>query len=269
MDLRELIRQNMNDGLSGQLAAAKVCQDIVIKAIAAGSLSRNVTVKGGVVMRSITQDLRRSTRDMDFDFIRYSLADDSIDAFIAKLNCLDGLTIARSGNIEELKHQDYHGKRVNITITDAQNVSIQSKLDIGVHKHFELEQEEYCFDLCMDNDCASILINSKEQIFAEKLRSLLVFGQNSSRYKDLYDLYYLKAYLNAEKLQNAADVLIFRDSLMREKTWADILRRVSEVFADKAYIRQASSSKQRWMRIYPKSQMVFWILLLGSHNNKK
>jgi hypothetical protein len=38
-----------------------------------------VTIKGGVVMRSITGNVRRATQDMDIDFIRYSLSDESID----------------------------------------------------------------------------------------------------------------------------------------------------------------------------------------------
>ena len=40
------------DGLARELAAARVCQDIVLKAIAEGPLNKNVTIKGGVVMRS-------------------------------------------------------------------------------------------------------------------------------------------------------------------------------------------------------------------------
>ena len=60
-------------GYSAQLAEARVCQDVVLKAIAESSLSRNVTVKGGVVMRSITGKVRRATRDIDFDFIKYSI----------------------------------------------------------------------------------------------------------------------------------------------------------------------------------------------------
>ena len=55
--LREMISQARADGYQDDNAEAKVCQDIVLKAIAQGSLSRNVTVKGGVVMRSITGDV--------------------------------------------------------------------------------------------------------------------------------------------------------------------------------------------------------------------
>ena len=62
MDLREMMNMYYEDGLSRELAAARVCQDIVLKAIAIGPLSRNVTIKGGVVMRSITNNNRRARR---------------------------------------------------------------------------------------------------------------------------------------------------------------------------------------------------------------
>ena len=51
-----------------------------------------------------------NAQDVDLDFIRYSLGNDSIDAFVSKLNCIEGLTIKRVGKITELKQQDYHGK---------------------------------------------------------------------------------------------------------------------------------------------------------------
>ena len=63
------------NGLTRELAAARVCQDIVLKAISIGPLNRNVTVKGGVVMRSLTNNNRRATRDIDLDFIHYSIED--------------------------------------------------------------------------------------------------------------------------------------------------------------------------------------------------
>lgn len=72
--------------------------------IANGPLSRNVTIKGGVVMRSITNNNRRATRDIDLDFIHYSLADESVKIFVEKMNCVDGVVISIDGGIEELKH---------------------------------------------------------------------------------------------------------------------------------------------------------------------
>ena len=86
-------------------------------------------------MRSITNDARRATQDMDIDFIRYSLSDDSIRLFIKKIDCLDGIHIRQTGDITELKQQDYHGKRVYVIISDDAGDSIESKIDLGVHKN--------------------------------------------------------------------------------------------------------------------------------------
>jgi predicted nucleotidyltransferase component of viral defense system len=130
MNLQEMLDKTQNDGYQVQDARAKVCQDIVLKAIAESSLSRNVTIKGGVVMRSITGNVRRATQDMDIDFIRYSLSDESIDIFIQKINCLPDITIERIGKITELNQQDYHGKSVKILITDQNGASIESKIDL-------------------------------------------------------------------------------------------------------------------------------------------
>ncbi len=38
-------------------AQARVCQDIVLKAISDSTLNRNVTIKGGIVMRNLSGDI--------------------------------------------------------------------------------------------------------------------------------------------------------------------------------------------------------------------
>lgn len=246
MNLQQMIGMYIEEGLTREFASARVCQDIVLKAISDGPLNRNVTIKGGVVMRSLTDDNRRATRDIDLDFIHYSLADESIQAFVRKLNCIPDIKIEIAGDIEELKHQDYHGKSITIRITDQDNVSIQSKMDIGVHKYMELEQDEYCFDVCMDDNGVSLLKNSMEQAFVEKLRALLIFGQNDRRYKDIYDMYYLKDRVNKDRLHKYIKLLIFDDEGMRENTIEDIMRRVQKALGDKQFKKRISDSRQRW-----------------------
>lgn len=247
MDLRKMIKQYQDDGLNRVLATARVGQDIVLNAIAEGPLNRNITIKGGVVMRSLTNDNRRATKDIDLDFIHYPLSDEAIKDFIRKLNVLTDLKMELTGDIEELAHQDYHGKRIHVRITDATSYSIDSKIDIGVHKHFDIEQEEYCFDVCMNETGVSLLKNSNEQAFVEKLRSLLKFGPGSRRYKDIYDMYYLKDHMNDEKFDEIVNVLIFSDPGMRENNYSEIAKRVEFTFGDKAYLQRVSASGQRWI----------------------
>lgn len=91
------------------------------------------------------------------------------------------------GKIDALKHQDYHGKRIYIHIEDNDGDFVESKIDIGVHKDLSIDQEEYCFDICLDDNGANLLMDSKEQMFTEKWRSLLKFGTFSRRYKDIFD----------------------------------------------------------------------------------
>lgn len=247
MNLYDLTEEMKKAGYEQDDAEARVCQDIVLKALSLSLLSRNATIKGGVVMRSITNEVRRATQDMDTDFIKYPLTDEAIDLFIEKLNTLDGISITRVGEITELSQQDYNGKRVFVHIKDNFNNTIESKIDLGVHKHFDIAQEEYCFEIAFDDEGASLLINSKEQMFSEKLRSLLKFGTFSTRYKDIYDIFYQCGKLNEKNLMNCFHILIFDDSGMRENDMMDVVRRVEKVFQDKAYRARVDRSDKRWI----------------------
>ena len=200
MNLRDEVDKIKKEGYSEANAEAKLCQDIIIKAIAQSSLNRNVTIKGGVVMRSLSKNARRATQDLDLDFIKYSISEESIRLFIAKLNCIEGIHLRMSAPIEELKHQDYKGKRIHIEISDDAGNLLSLKMDIGVHKDLDIEQEEYCFDICFQEEAASVLINSREQMITEKLKSLMRFGTRSTRYKDVFDIYYLSDMVDMEKV---------------------------------------------------------------------
>ena len=144
MNLEEYVRKYIDEGYELNDARSKVAQDVVLTKICKSNFKNHITVKGGVVMHSISNSIRRATRDLDLDFIKYSLEDDSICEFIKKLNSVnDNINIQIAGNITELSHQDYNGKRVNIKLIDEFNYTIDAKLDIGVHKLFELEQDDY------------------------------------------------------------------------------------------------------------------------------
>lgn len=250
-NLEEMAEKYRNIGYSERNAAARVCQDVVLKAIAQSNLGRNVTIKGGVVMRSITGNVRRATEDLDLDFIRYSLQDDSIREFVSKLNCLDGIKIEIIGNkIEQLSQQEYNGKRVCIIIKDSDGNFIESKIDLGVHANMKIEQDKYCFDVCMDDEGVSLLINSCEQIFAEKLRSLLRFGPLSTRYKDIFDFCYLIDHVDVSRLIECIKVYIIDEPTMREKNMDDIRKRVLLTFSNRRFKTNVERSGDRnWLQI--------------------
>lgn len=114
-------------GYSNAAAMAKLAHDVVLKAAESCGLRENLAIKGGVVMSSVTGDVRRATMDMDIDFVRYGLSDENIDDWIGRLNCLDGITISRLGEMAELRQQNYRGKRVYLAIADSEGVTISTK----------------------------------------------------------------------------------------------------------------------------------------------
>lgn len=252
MDLEDIVRHNIENGYELIDARSKVAQDIILSKISKSKFKNNITIKGGVVMHSISNSVRRATRDLDLDFIKYSLKDKSIIDFIDKLNSVgDNITVKIIGKIEELHHQDYSGKRVYIKISDVNNYEIDTKLDIGVHKLFELEQDDYYFNLDAMEDGVSLLINSPEQIFTEKSKSLLKLGFRSTRYKDLFDFYYLINYdkLDRKKLLKSFQVIIFDDNTMFEETLENIYSRLNSIFKSNAYKRNLTNPKNNWLDI--------------------
>lgn len=252
MDLEDIIRHNVENGYDLIDARSKTAQDVILNKISKSKLKNNITIKGGVVMHSISNSIRRATRDLDLDFIKYSLEDESIRSFIDELNFEnDNITIEIAGKIEKLHHQDYNGKRVYIKISDMNNYVIDTKLDIGVHKLFELEQDEYYFSLDAMEDGVSLLINSPEQIFTEKLKSLLKLGVRSTRYKDLFDFYYLINFdkLDDKKVLKSFQVIIFNDANMLEKTLENIYSRLKSIFKSNVYKRNLTDPKNNWLDI--------------------
>ncbi len=63
------------------------------------------------------------------------MEDESVREFVKRLDCIEGIKLELVGNIEELKHQDYHGKSIKVRISDIYDAHVESKIDIGVHKH--------------------------------------------------------------------------------------------------------------------------------------
>jgi predicted nucleotidyltransferase component of viral defense system len=252
LNIEKIRQEYMKEGYTRANAIAKVCQDIILNEIAKSPYFKNVTIKGGVVMHSISSDKRRATRDIDLDFIKYSLEDKSISKFIDKLNDNDdGIIIKMDGKPEPLHHQDYDGKRVNIIVNDSYNNTMKSKLDIGVHKNFDLEQEEYCFDLNALNATAILFINSVEQIFIEKLKSLLKFGALSTRYKDIFDFYYLinNANIEKEKFNRYMKEIIYNDESMQEKDINDVIIKIKTLFSNKIFIANLKDARNNWLGI--------------------
>ncbi len=250
MNLYEEIERIKASGYSEQNAQSKLGQDIVLKAIADSGMAGNATIKGGVVMRSLSGNARRATQDLDLDFIRYSISDYSIHKFVEKLNCIDDLTIKLDGKIIELSHQDYKGKRISISVTDTEGTSISLKMDLGVHNDLFIEQDEYAFDVGFQEDAISLLINSPAQMITEKLKSMIRFGVRNTRYKDVYDICYLSERVNMEQLKDCIQKYIFDDTTLRNVSDMNaVITRIERMFTNPDYLRELHKSNKNWLDI--------------------
>lgn len=115
--------------------------------------------------------------------------------------------------------------------------------------NYELAQDELFFDTALQDGGVSLMANSKEQICAEKLRSLLRIGVASTRFKDVFDVYYLlcREGVNLDAFNHAMSLLIYNDSSMRENNGADVRIRLNQVLNNKRFQRNLANAKNNWL----------------------
>ena len=118
-----------------------------------------------------------------------------------------------------------------------------------MHTKVEVAQKEFKFDIITDRRGVRLLANSKEQMFAEKLKSLSRLGTLSTRYKDVYDMYYLSDKINRTVLKNYFGLYIYQDRKMRERTPDAIVGRLRAVFDDALFKRQLRNKKFAWIDV--------------------
>lgn len=247
--LQECVNEYIKDGYTRNYAISKVCQDIIINRIYNSKYSNKITIKGGVVMFHLTQNIRRATIDIDIDMdlINMSIATDNIvNIFmeLGKLDNIDGFKLEiDKDKIEDLSHQDYHGKRLTVTMSDNYNKSYSIKLDIGVHKHIDILQDTLVLDTKIIDGNISFLVNPKEQIFVEKLAPLLKFGPLSTRYRDIFDLYWLvtKGNLDKKLINNYMKILIL-DTDVEINSKEDVSNIINLVLSDNMFIQNLSNN---------------------------
>lgn len=251
MDFGELHDRLVAHGYSDDTAYAKIAHDIVLKAIRDSGFHDNLTVKGGVVMSGITNVARRATMDMDLDFLQYPLSNAAIRKFVAGLNRAARCKIRVHGAIINLRQQEYKGKRVYLQIEDAGGIQIYTKLDIGVHTRVEVVQSDFPFKVVTDDSTVMLLVNSKEQIFIEKLKSLLRFGTASTRYKDIFDLCYLSDRVRSRVIYDFLKMYVLDDGAMRESSVTDVVKRLERIFSSKRFMRGLANPSNAWLETSP------------------
>ena len=233
-------------------AQAKVAHDAILLAMYKSGFKKNCTVKGGVVMCELTKETRRTTMDIDIDFVHCSISEMSIRKVVARWSRLTGFRMTIFGTVLELRQEDYCGKRVYLDISDGSiRKPIRAKVDIGVHAYKYLRQVERRFDALADEKGATLFANSCEQMFAEKLLSLIRHGVMSTRTKDVFDLHYLLGHVNRRRLTTFVDALILHNKKCPLRDPPSILDSIGKTFSSKRFLRSMAAPKSNWVGLPP------------------
>lgn len=244
---KELIDKAIKNGYNEVNASAKVAQDVLLLIISQIEYNRNLTLKGGVLMRDFSKNARRATKDLDIDLIRYSLDDVSLIKLIEKMDGVENIEVKINGNIKELKQQDYKGKRVSLSLKDNNGQIIPTKIDFGVHADLTIEQISYCIDVGVDDNGVIILANTIEQMMTEKICSLLKHRIATTRYKDIFDICYLTDYVDNKKIVETINKIILKNEGVRENTIDDISKSLKGIFANQNFVELIRNSKDNWI----------------------
>ena len=251
INLGECIKKYKSNGYDEIYATAKVSQDMVLQAIEKSKYRNNIAIKGGLVMFNLTKNIRRATIDIDIDLIHLSLGIPNIIKIFKNISDEEIRFIVIENEIEELKHEDYKGKRVNVEIIDNFNNKILTKIDIGVHTEFDILLDEIVFDINVSKKNPSLLVNSKEQIFVEKIIPFLKHGSATTRYKDLFDIYWLieNNKLDKDKIIFIFERKIFNKSLNNICNYESLIYYLKRTLASKRLKNALDRSVNNWLDI--------------------
>jgi hypothetical protein len=135
------------------------------------------------------------SRDLDFAGYGNSDADDVIATF--REICAvpvpdDGLSFdAATVRAEPIRDEaEYNGLRVRLRATLGA-ARIEMQIDIGFGNAIEPGANDVQYPTLLDAPAPNIRAYPHEAVVAEKLHTLVVLGERTSRMKDLYDLYTL------------------------------------------------------------------------------
>jgi len=101
-------------------------------------------------------------------------------------------------------------------------------------------------------ESANLIINSKEQIIVEKLKSLLRFGIRTTRYKDIFDIYYLinNTDIKKDELLDIIYLLIINDKTMKENHVKDIIKNLAITINNNIFKHNLSDARNNWLGVH-------------------
>lgn len=175
------------------------------------SQHRNLFVlKGAMLFALWGGPVYRPTRDLDFTGYGSSRIADVVKA-VQEICALpvpdDGLVFdPATVNAESIREdEEYDGLRVGFLGTlGATRITMQ--IDVGFGNAIEPPAEEIEYPTLLDSATPRVRAYPREAVVAEKLHSMVRFGELTSRVKDFYDLYVVSRQFDFDGLRLTAAI---------------------------------------------------------------
>lgn len=261
--LKFLFSRLHKEGMTIDQRKGIVCQEVFISKVSGTDfLNNKIVFKGGIVLNSMSHGERGYTKDIDFDFVKYPLSEEGINDFIIKLNETSVYPNIRVSltSMKDLRQRNYFGKRVTLSFSDGID-EYPFVVDIGVYKSLLKRNRTY---LCETNfgEKKKIIINSNERIIAEKLSTFAIYGTDNTRFKDLFDAYWL---ISNVKYDDKTISTMLKKINRRGHYYDDFnqfKKALKETLSNKKYVSTIEKLGRNWLNVSLKEVLSMVIYFL-------
>lgn len=259
MQLKALLKDlSVKFGITPQATLQMYCLERLLDRIAVSRFRDHFVIKGGFLIASILGIGSRSTMDIDATVKGFSVSYENVESVfkeICDIDIADQLTFSFD-RIEEIREKDnYLGLRVFVECRYGK-INVPLTVDLTTGDTIIPQEIEYIYKCVFDNKAIPILAYSLENVFAEKLDTIISRGVANTRTRDFYDVYTLYA-LKKEEV-NFETLRLALEATSRRRNTFEILKEYPQVLED---IKADSPQNDFWRRFVAKNPFAKGITL--------
>lgn len=251
MQLKALLKDlSLKFGITPQATLQMYCLERLLDRIAVSRFRDHFVIKGGFLIASILGIGSRSTTDIDATVKGFSVSYENVDSIfkeICGIDIPDQLTFSFE-RIEEIREKDdYLGLRVFIGCRYGK-MNVPLTVDLTTGDTIIPHEIEYMYKCVFDDKMIPIIAYPLENVFAEKLDTIISRGVANTRTRDFYDVYTLYA-LKKEEV-NFETLRIALEATSRRRSTFEILKEYPQILED---VKADSVQNDFWRRFVAKN----------------
>lgn len=195
--IARLKKKAKETGNSFQLHLQLFCQEEFLRRLAASRYAKNLVLKGGLFIYTLTNFESRATVDIDFLLQQFPGTIEDIEQMVDEIIAVDSGNdfITFSSRAFEMISPQRRYKGVSFQLVgQIKNTRTPFDVDFGVGDVIVPMSQKRTIPVQLTGfDVPEVLTYSLESTIAEKLDALLQRLELTSRMKDIYDIYYLSS----------------------------------------------------------------------------